>query len=51
MKELTDEEIEEECNRKLICFCPKMNIIRSEVAKTPEYLRRYFMELGGKNGR
>lgn len=45
MKELTEFEIKNLC---MDCYCPEMHIIRHEIANTPEYLRRYFEELGRK---
>lgn len=43
MKELTELEIKKLCKD---CYCPDTHIIRHEIANTPEYLRRYFTELG-----
>jgi len=43
MKRLTDEEIKEICKD---CYCPDIDTVRYEVANTPIYLRRYFMEIG-----
>lgn len=46
--DLTDDEIKEICKKKPRSLCPEIHIIRQEIANTPEYIRRYFMELGRK---
>ena len=46
---LTETEIKEICKRKPKCYCPEIYIVRGAVCDTPEFVRRYFMELGIKN--
>ena len=43
---LTDKEIERLCRKNPSCFCPPPHVVKYQVSNTPEYLRRYFMELG-----
>ena len=43
---MKQEEIEKLCKREPSCYCPERHIILSKVAETPEYLRRYFEEIG-----
>ncbi len=43
---LSDDDIREVCLREPQCFCPEPWKVKGEVANTPEYIRRYFMELG-----
>jgi hypothetical protein len=51
MKQLTDDEITKACNEPFTCCRPAISQIRSEVANTPEYLRRYFEACGKKEER
>ena len=47
MENLTDNEIREITKD---CYLPPMHEVRSMIANTPVYLRRYFEKIGYKKG-
>jgi len=43
---MKEDELEKLCKREPRCHCPERHVVLSKTAETPEYLRRYFKEIG-----